>query len=116
MKAIQAIKLAGGAFIVLASLNAYAQASDAGADMQPAPTAKTMKSADRALQKSVRRALSKAKGVSVSDISVHARDGAVILEGSVPDQPQSDRATQVTQGVSGVTSVKNDLTLRPVGQ
>jgi len=40
----------------------------------------------------------------------------VILEGSVPDQSQVDPATQAAQGVAGVTSVKNDLTIRAIGQ
>jgi osmotically-inducible protein OsmY len=38
------------------------------------------------------------------------------LEGSVPEQGQSDIATQAAQGVAGVTSVKNDLTIRAIGQ
>ncbi len=38
------------------------------------------------------------------------------LQGSVPEQPQVDKATEVAQGVAGVTSVKNALTIRPVGQ
>jgi hyperosmotically inducible periplasmic protein len=118
MKAIQAIKMVGGALIVLASINAYAQASDADATAQPSAkqTAKATKSADRALQRKVRSALAKAKGISVSNITVRARSGAVTLQGSVPEQPQSDQATQVAQGVAGVTSVKNALTVRPVGQ
>lgn len=118
MKAIQAIKMVGGALIVLASVGAYAQASDADMTAQPSAkqTSKAMKSADRALGRKVRGALSKAKGISVSNITVRARSGAVTLQGSVPEQPQVDMATQVAQGVPGVTSVKNALTIRPVGQ
>ena len=119
MKAFQAIKVIGGALIVAASLNAYAQSSDAMAAsgaMSAAPSAKSTKAADRALQRSVRKTLSKTKGVSVDNITVHARSGAVTLEGSVPDQSQIDPATQAAQGVAGVTSVKNDLTIRPIGQ
>jgi osmotically-inducible protein OsmY len=40
----------------------------------------------------------------------------VTLAGTVPDQSQVDLATQAAQGVAGVTSVKNALTVRPVGQ
>ncbi|MDE1182559.1 BON domain-containing protein [Paraburkholderia sp.] len=116
MKATKAIKLVSGALIVLASLNAYAQSSDAAATA-PAPTsAKATKSANRALAKNVRRALSKTKGLSVSNIVVRARSGAVTLEGSVPEQAQADLATTAAQGVSGVTSVKNALTIRAIGQ
>jgi hyperosmotically inducible periplasmic protein len=119
MKAFQAIKVIGGALIVVASLNAYAQSSDAaasGAMSAAAPSAKSTKASNRALQRSVRKTLSKTKGLSVDNITVRARSGAVTLEGSVPDQPQIDIATQAAQGVAGVTSVKNDLTIRPIGQ
>ncbi|HEY4353247.1 MAG TPA: BON domain-containing protein [Paraburkholderia sp.] len=122
MKAIQAIKVVGGALIVLASLNAYSQASDTGADMSTQPSAKqqhkAMKKADRALARKVRGALAKAKGVSAANIIVRANasTGDVWLEGSVPEQPQVDQSTQVAQGVAGVKNVKNDLTIRPVGQ
>jgi len=118
MKAFQAIKVIGGALIVVASLNAYAQSSDAMAasgTMSAAPS-KATKASNRALQRSVRKALSKTKGLSVNNITVRARSGAVTLEGSVPEQPQSDLATQAAQGVAGVTSVKNDLTIRAIGQ
>jgi osmotically-inducible protein OsmY len=120
MKASNAIKMVGGALIVLASLNvAYAQSSDAAATADTsasAPSAKSTKAGNRALQRAVRRTLSKTKGLSVSNITVRARSGAVTLAGSVPEQPQVDLATQAAQGVAGVTSVKNALTIRPVGQ
>jgi hyperosmotically inducible periplasmic protein len=122
MKAIQAIKLVGGALIVLASINAYSQASDTGADMSTQPSAKqqhkAMKKADRILARTVRGKLAKAKGVSAANIIVRANasTGDVWLEGSVPEQPQVDMATQTAQSVAGVKNVKNDLTIRPVGQ
>ncbi|QCP48715.1 BON domain-containing protein [Trinickia violacea] len=120
MKAIQAIKLASGALIIAASVSAFAQAS--GTDMASAPAAGMskhhlkMSPAERALSKKVRAALAKAKGVSAANIIVRAQNDAVILEGSVPDQGQSDKATTVAQGVAGVGSVKNDLTVKEEGQ
>jgi hyperosmotically inducible protein len=122
MKAIQAIKMVGGALVVLASVSAYAQSSDtmaaSGAMSQPSAkqVSKAQKSADRALQKKVRGALAKAKGISVANITVRARSGAVVLQGSVPEQAMVDQATTVAQGVDGVSSVKNALTIRPEGQ
>ncbi|MFM0731972.1 BON domain-containing protein [Paraburkholderia sediminicola] len=121
MKAFQAIKMIGGALVVLASVNAYAQSSDAAAPAAPtaassAPSAKSVKKADRALGRKVRTALAKTKGLSVANITVRSRGGAVTLAGTVPEQPQVDLATQTAQGVAGVTSVKNALTIRPVGQ
>jgi osmotically-inducible protein OsmY len=120
MKAINAIKLAGSALLIAASVHAYAQASDAapaaeGTTAQAKQQYKSAKAANRALQKKVRAALSKAKGVSVANITVRARDGAVTLQGTVPEQAQSDKATEVAKGVAGVTSVKNALSIRPEG-
>jgi hyperosmotically inducible periplasmic protein len=121
MKAINAIKLAGSALLIAASVHAYAQSSDAAPAADATTTAqakqqyKSAKSANRALQKKVRAALSKAKGVSVANITVRARDGAVTLQGTVPEQAQSDKATEIAKGVAGVTSVKNALSIRPEG-
>lgn len=119
MKAFSAIKMIGGALVVLASLNAYAQSSEAAATAAPAasaPTAKQTRAANRALQRKVRAALARTKGLTVGNITVRARDGAVTLAGSVPEQAQIDIATNAAQGVAGVTSVKNALTIRAVGQ
>jgi osmotically-inducible protein OsmY len=115
MKAFPAIKLIGGALIVLASINAYAQTADASAPAAAAPTAKQTKQANRALQRKVRSTLAKTKGLSVSNITVRARGGDVTLAGSVPEQGQIDIATHAAQGVAGVTSVKNALTIRAEG-
>ena len=117
MKAFPAIKMIGGALVVLASLNAYAQGSDAAATAATtAPTAKQTKAANRALQKKVRATLARTKGLMVGNIIVRARDGAVTLEGSVPEQAQIELATNAAQGVAGVTSVKSALTIRAIGQ
>ena len=45
-----------------------------------------------------------------------AKGGAVALAGSVTDPAQIDKAGEVAKGVSGVTSVKNALTVKEVGQ
>ncbi|HEX7931953.1 MAG TPA: BON domain-containing protein [Paraburkholderia sp.] len=120
MKAFTAIRMIGGALIVLASLNASAQSSDTAATPSAgaasAATGKQAKAANRSLGRKVRSALAKTKGMSVANISVRARGGAVTLAGTVPEQSQIDLATQTAQGVAGVTSVKNGLTVRPVGQ
>jgi osmotically-inducible protein OsmY len=73
--------------------------------------AKAVKAADRALQKSVIRALSRTKGLRVATITVRAHNGVVTLEGTVPEQSQVGLATQVAEGVEGVTSVTNVLAL-----
>ncbi|CAB3807077.1 BON domain-containing protein [Paraburkholderia fynbosensis] len=115
MKAFPAMKVIGGALIVLASLNAYAQDNEAASPAAAAPTPEQTKQANRALQRKVRATLAKTKGVSVANIIVGARGGDVTLAGSVPDGAQIDRATQAAQGVAGVKSVKNALTIRSEG-
>lgn len=118
MKSIRAIRIVGGALVALASVGAQAQNGDAPSapGTMSAPSARTDKAANRALQKSVRHALAKAKGLSVANISVRARDGAVLLQGSVTTQQQIDIATSVAQHVAGVRSVKNVLTVGSYGQ
>ena len=131
MKAIQAFKLAAGTMLVAASLHVYAQdAASAPAAAATAPSQtdqaksqvkeskaqlKQARAANRALSRKVRAALAKDKNISVANITVRAKDGAIVLQGTVPEQGQVDHATDVAKGVAGVTSVKNALTIRPVG-
>lgn len=132
MKAIQAFTLAAGAMLVAASLNVYAQDAASAPAAAPAATApatdtakanvkqskaelKKARAANRALSRKVRAALAKDKNISVANITVRAKDGAIVLQGTVPEQGQVDHATDVAKGVAGVTSVKNALTIRPVG-
>jgi len=76
---------------------------------------KAARQANRALSKKVLHALSKG-GVKTSGINVIAKGGAVALVGSVTDSTQIDKAGEVAKGVPGVTSVKNSLTIKQVGQ
>ena len=122
MKAIKTFKLIGSALMVVVSINAWSQTSESAAtstqsSMAPADggSAKAARQANRALSKKVLRALSKG-GVNASRINVLAKGGAVVLAGSVTDPAESDKATELAKGVPGVTSVKNALTLKEVGQ
>jgi hyperosmotically inducible periplasmic protein len=105
------------AMLLATSLHAHAQASGASSSMPAVAvttsnaTPASTKAADRALRRRVLNALAKAKGLRASGITVRATNGAVTLEGWVPEQAQIDQATQIAQGVAGVTSVKNTLTL-----
>jgi osmotically-inducible protein OsmY len=117
MNALKPLKLAASVLVVMASLSvasidASAQSSDAAA----APAAKSTKSANKALSKEVRRALTKTKGLVSSNINVRVRDGAVTLAGTVPDNSQIEKATDAAKSVAGVTSVKNAITVRAIGQ
>lgn len=122
MKAIKTFKLICSALAIVVSINAWSQTSESAAtstqsSMAPAEggSAKAARQANRALSKKVLRALSKGD-VKTSGINVIAKGGAVALAGSVTDPAQIDKAGEVAKGVSGVTSVKNALTVKEVGQ
>jgi osmotically-inducible protein OsmY len=97
------------------SVASYAQSSDAqtsaGMSSGTTTTSKKATPADKALAKSVRRALSKAQGFDVSGVFVRARGGAVTLSGTVKSGDQIQQAEDITKSVQGVTSVTNKLAL-----
>lgn len=76
----------------------------------------TSKLANRQLANAVRSRLFKQRGLSASGVFVFARNGAIVLVGSVPDQSQISRAQKVAEETSGVYSVKNSLTVREQGR
>ncbi|MBP0588550.1 BON domain-containing protein [Paraburkholderia sp. LEh10] len=117
MNAIRTLRLAGAALIVVASVNAWAQGSESAAPSTTTQgTSKSaVRKANRALSKKVVQALSKG-GVDTSGINVLAKGGAVTLAGSVTDGSEIEKAGSIAKGVSGVTSVKNALTIREGGQ
>ena len=131
MKAIQVFKLAAATALVAASFQVYAQdaaSAPAAAATASGPTAtaqhnvnqskaalRQARAANRALGRKVRSALARDRNISVSNITVRAKDGAVTLQGTVPEAAQIQRAGDVAKGVDGVTSVRNALTIRPVG-
>ena len=79
------MRIVVGALVVLTCVSADAQSGDAASSPEriSAPGSPSVKAENRALQKRVRRALAKAKGLGVANIAVRARDGAVLLQGSV---------------------------------
>lgn len=99
------------------ALHAHAQAdASAAAGASAAVSASSgskasSRSADRALRRRILTALAKEKGMRASGITVRATNGDVLLEGWVPEQAQIEQATRVAQGVQGVKSVRNTLTL-----
>lgn len=122
MKTIQRLGLVAAAILIAAgSLQAYAQdasepaAATSGATLTARQQSKAARAADRALSRKIRAALAKDKDLNGASITVRVKDGAVTLQGLVRDQSQSERATQIAQGVTGVTSVKSTLTNRSLG-
>jgi hyperosmotically inducible periplasmic protein len=105
------------ATLLAASISAHAQqngsasSAPAAAATASSVTPASTKAADRALRRRVLNALAKAKGLRASGITVRANNGAVTLEGWVPEQAQIEQAAKIAQGVPGVTSVNNTLTL-----
>ena len=122
MKPIKKLSLVAGAMLIAAaSLQAYVQDASApatatsGATSTARQQSKAARAANRALSRKVRAALAKDRDLSGASITVRVKDGAVTLQGIVPEQSQIDRAAQVAKGVAGVTSVKNALTIRALG-
>ncbi|ACC74074.1 BON domain-containing protein [Paraburkholderia phymatum] len=113
MNVIRTLALVGGTLIVATSINAWPQTSEPATPSTQ--SSHTSKQANRALSKNVLHTLSKG-GVKTSGINVVAKGGAVVLEGSVPDPAQIDKAGELAKGVQGVTSVKNSLTVKEAGQ
>ncbi|SAK43873.1 BON domain-containing protein [Caballeronia ptereochthonis] len=114
MNLIRIAQLALGAFVI--SVSFHARAQDGGAASATVEASKpawksSSKADDRALRRRVLTALGKAKGLRATGITVRATDGAVLLEGWVPEEAQIEQAARVTQGVPGVKSVRNALTL-----
>lgn len=123
MNANKALKLIGGALILAASFNAWSQSSepaamstDSGASSATqAPSKSSVRKANRALSRKVLQALSKG-GVDTSGINVLVKGSAIALAGSVPEASQVEKAGTIAKGVSGVTSVKNALTIKEAGR
>lgn len=119
MKIITSVKLACGALAVLASLNAWPQASGAGMAQLGATVAasgsvspKAARQANRALRKKVYAALAQHKEIDAGNLSVTAKEGAVTLGGTVAAASQVDTVAAIVKEVPGVTSVTNKLTVQ----
>jgi hyperosmotically inducible protein len=78
-------------------------------------TKSSVRAADRQLAKKVQTTLYKQKGLESADVHAVARGGKVTLVGMAPDQTQIDLAAKVAEGVPGVSSVKNNLTVEEAG-
>jgi hyperosmotically inducible protein len=92
-----------------------AQAQDATATTSaPSSSNKLSRKQNLQLERAVRKELDRQK-VNTSNIRVVARQGAVGLEGTVTDESQIAVAGTAAQSVTGVRSLKNNLTVRLEG-
>ena len=116
MKAVILLKSLGAGLCLIVAFSAYGEASNMApsSSVPPQAAATSSKAADHKLDRDVRRALGKTKGVDSTNIFVHTRGGTVTLLGTVPNDGQISKAGEVAKGVSGVTSVSNKLSLTPV--
>lgn len=67
---------------------------------------------DAAITTEVNAQLVKDPSLSALEINVDTRDGQVVLMGTAPDDVAKVRASQLAQGVDGVVSVDNRLTIK----
>jgi sporulation protein YlmC with PRC-barrel domain len=81
--------------------------------LQSGAQAAEEKSRDAALMTEVKAALALSKGIPSTRISVEAQNDVVTLRGDVPSEDVRKRAEAVTQEVSGVREVRNELVVNP---
>jgi hyperosmotically inducible periplasmic protein len=112
--------LAVGTSVIMTSVgSAYAQTSDAAVSVDASsaatPTKKQIRTQNRALERTVRKTLSKVKGLTSSDVTILVKGGVITLAGSVPDESEIELAGNAAKSVTGVTSVQNRLSVREPG-
>lgn len=71
------------------------------------------KVSDAVITTAVNAELAKDDKLSALKIDVDTTDGRVLLKGTAPSAADKDRATQLAQGVKGVTGVDNQLRVEP---
>ena len=105
-KTEQAAKDAGNA-MKEASRDAQATGSQAGTTMGE-------KIDDITITATVSTGLAKDPDLSAIKINVDTKDGVVTLNGPAPTAAAKDKATDIARQVKGVTSVNNQLVVKPV--
>lgn len=110
-KAQQALESAG-AKVEQGAVKAEAAAEGAGDAARQAGNAVLEKMDDAAITAQVSAGLAKDPTLSALKIDVDTRDGVVTLNGPAPTQEAKDRATAIAQGVKGVSSVMNQLSVK----
>lgn len=96
----------GAAKTEAAASNAAQAARDAGSSAMEVV-------GDAAITAKVSAGLVEDAALSAVKIDVDTNNGVVTLTGPAPSQSAKDRASTIAQGVKGVTSVVNNLTVNP---
>lgn len=112
-KAQQALESAG-AKVEQGAVKAEAAAEGAGNAARQAGNAVLEKMDDAAITAQVSAGLAKDPTLSALKIDVDTRDGVVTLNGPAPTQEAKDRATAIAQGIKGVSSVMNQLSVKAI--
>jgi len=117
MKAIKTFKLIGSALIVVVSINAWSQTSESAATSTQSAwrlqAEKCEKPPDRRIAPLSKKVLSRAlEGRLTLPNKLLAKGGAVVLVGSVHSPDPERQGGRGSEGVPGVTSMKNSLTLK----
>lgn len=68
---------------------------------------------DTAITGAVKTQLAADDDLKMLDISVETRSGRTVLQGKVPNEAARERATRIAAAVTGVSSVDNQLEVRP---
>jgi osmotically-inducible protein OsmY len=89
--------------------------SQVAAKTEAAADKATAKMGDAAITGSVKTALIAEPNLSALKIDVDTMNGVVTLTGTVDNNDQKSRAVSIAQGVSGVSSVKDNLTTKTTG-
>ena len=89
-----------------------AAAENAGNSVREAGSSAMAIVDDAAITAQVSAGLAKDPALSALKIDVDTRNGIVTLNGPAPTQEAKDRATGIAQGVKGVSSVVNHLTIQ----
>jgi hyperosmotically inducible periplasmic protein len=89
--------------------------SQVAAKTEAAADKATAKMGDAAITGSVKTALIAEPNLSALKIDVDTMNGVVTLTGTVDNNDQKSRAVSIAQGISGVSSVKDNLTTKTTG-
>jgi osmotically-inducible protein OsmY len=121
MKTSRALKIAVGLLVGSTSFHVWAQASESEArtvskgtatEASGSVTQTSSRKDNFALRRKVYAAIAQHKEINAGTISVVVKRGAVTLDGTVVDASHIDKVTEIAQGVPGVRSVTNRLTVK----